>query len=57
MDLEELQEKPDSTKKKIIIAIAVVLILILGAWWVKDTINHLKQTQREGIDIEFPASE
>lgn len=56
MNLKELQEKPDSTKKKIIIGVAIVLILILGTWWVKNTVNHLKQTKQEGIDIDFPTT-
>lgn len=56
MSLKELQEKPDSTKKKIIIGVAIVLILILGTWWVKSTLKHLKQTEQQGIEVEFPTT-
>ena len=56
MSLQDLQEKPDSTKKKIIIGVAIVLILILGAWWVKSTLGHFEKVQQEGIDVEFPTS-
>lgn len=55
MKLEELQQKPDSTKRKILIGVAIVLILILGTWWVMNTRQHLKEVEREGIEIDFPA--
>ena len=57
MNLKDLQEKPESTKKKIIIGVAIVLVLILGVWWFQDTRQHLKEVQQEGIDIELPATE
>lgn len=57
MDLEELQEKPDSTKKKIIIGVAIILILILGTWWVMNTKQHLEKVKEEGIEINFPEPE
>ncbi len=57
MDLEELQEKPDSTKRKIIIGVAIILILILGTWWVMDTKQHLEKVKEEGIEINFPEPE
>jgi len=57
MNLKDLQEKPESTKKKIIIGVAIVLVLILSIWWFQDTRQHLKEVQQEGIDIELPATE
>lgn len=57
MNLKELQEKPESTKKKIIITVAAILTLILGFWWFRNTRQHLQNMQQEELEVEFPAPE
>jgi len=53
--LEELREKSEDEKKKILIGVALILILILGFWWLQNTKKHLREVKQEGIDIELPA--
>ena len=56
MNLKELQDKSDRTKKRIIIGVAIVLILLFGIWWFKSTRQHLQEVKQEGVKVNFPVS-